>query len=72
VARSRSAPTLFDHTPAHRIQVSTDTQNHAEQRALEKAGCQREGIIHGAIRRGGRWHDQILYSLLRPGSNAPR
>ncbi|GLW13099.1 alanine acetyltransferase [Microtetraspora sp. NBRC 13810] len=56
---------LFEHTQAHRIQASTDIDNQAEQRALEKAGFRREGVLREAQWRGGRWHDQVLYSLLR-------
>ena len=57
---------LFDHTRAHRIQAFTDAGNRAEQRALEKAGFRREGIIREAQWRAGAWHDQVLYSVLRP------
>ena len=37
----------------------------AEQRALEKAGFTREGILRGTTFRQGRWHDQVIYSVLR-------
>lgn len=56
---------LFDHTRAHRLQAWTDTANLAEQRALEKTGFRREGVLRGAQWRTGAWHDQVLYSLLR-------
>ncbi|HEU5157288.1 MAG TPA: GNAT family protein [Streptosporangiaceae bacterium] len=56
---------LFDHTRAQRIQAFTDSANLAEQRALEKAGFEREGVLRQAQWRAGRWHDQILYSTLR-------
>ena len=39
--------------------------NVAEQRALEKAGFTREGILRGTVFRPGRWHDQVIYSVLR-------
>lgn len=57
---------LFDHTRAQRIQAFTDTANLAEQRALKKAGFEREGVLRQAQWRAGTWHDQILYSTLRP------
>jgi RimJ/RimL family protein N-acetyltransferase len=57
---------LFDHTRAQRIQAFTDSANLAEQRALEKVGFEREGVIRQAQWRAGRWHDQVLYSVLRP------
>ena len=37
----------------------------AEQRALEKAGFTREGVVRGSTFRQGRWHDQVLSSVLR-------
>ncbi|MET9255105.1 GNAT family protein [Streptomyces sp. NPDC003717] len=56
---------LFDHTRAERVQAWTDHANLAEQRALEKAGFTREGVLRSAQWRGGRWHDQVLFSVLR-------
>jgi RimJ/RimL family protein N-acetyltransferase len=56
---------LLATTPANRIEASTDVTNAAEQRALEKAGFTREGILRGAQFRDGGWHDLVLYSLLR-------
>jgi len=57
---------LFDHTRVHRIQAFTDAGNRAEQRALEKAGFRREGVVREAQWRGGAWHDQVLFAVLRP------
>jgi RimJ/RimL family protein N-acetyltransferase len=56
---------LFDNTIAQRIEASTHQENIAEQKALEKAGFQREGVIRSAEFRGGRWRDLLLYSRLR-------
>jgi RimJ/RimL family protein N-acetyltransferase len=56
---------LFAHTQVHRIQASTEITNIAEQRALEKAGFTREGVLRGAAFRGGQWRDGVLYSVLR-------
>ncbi|MEU0600914.1 GNAT family protein [Streptomyces sp. NPDC006393] len=56
---------LFAHTRAERVQAFTDHANLAEQRALEKAGFTREGTLRSAQWRAGRWHDQVLYSVLR-------
>jgi RimJ/RimL family protein N-acetyltransferase len=38
---------LFATTLANRLQAITDTENLAEQRALERIGCQREGVLRG-------------------------
>jgi RimJ/RimL family protein N-acetyltransferase len=56
---------LFEQTLAHRIEASTDVKNVAEQRALERAGFTREGILRGAQYRLGDWHDMVVYSRLR-------
>jgi aminoglycoside 6'-N-acetyltransferase len=56
---------LFDTYPVMRVEASTDIANIPEQKALEKAGFTREGIMRGAQWRGGQWHDLVLYSKLR-------
>jgi RimJ/RimL family protein N-acetyltransferase len=56
---------LFAHTQVNRIEATTEFTNLAEQRALEKAGFTREGVLRGTTFRQGRWHDQIIYSVLR-------
>ncbi len=64
-AQRQLARYLFAHTQANRIQATTEVTNFAEQRALEKAGFTREGVLRGAGFQGGRWHDGLLYSVLR-------
>jgi RimJ/RimL family protein N-acetyltransferase len=56
---------LFAHTPVHRIEAATDAGNVAEQRALEKAGFTREGLLRGIGWRDGAWRDGVWYSVLR-------
>lgn len=56
---------LFATTSAHRVEASTDVENLAEQRALEKAGFTREGVNRSAQWRAGAWHDLVLYARLR-------
>jgi aminoglycoside 6'-N-acetyltransferase len=56
---------LFEHTLVHRVEASTDITNLAEQRALERAGFTREGVLRGAQFRLGEWHDMVSYSRLR-------
>jgi RimJ/RimL family protein N-acetyltransferase len=48
-----------------RIEAMTDVDNLAEQRALEKAGFVREGVLRGAQYRSGGWHDLVVYSCVR-------
>ena len=56
---------LFASTPSNRVEADTDVENVAEQRALARAGFTRDGVVRGAQYRAGRWHDLVLYSLLR-------
>ncbi|WIM97369.1 GNAT family protein [Actinoplanes oblitus] len=61
---------LFQHWPIQRIQAGTHPENVAEQKALVKAGFQREGTIRAAEFRAGEWRDGVLFSRLR-GDPAP-
>lgn len=56
---------LFAHTQRQRIQAATHADNVAEQRSLEKAGFQLEGMLRAADFRAGSWRDGRLYSRLR-------
>ncbi len=61
---------LFETTDLHRVEASTDVANLAEQRSLEKAGFQREGIQRGAQFRRGAYHDLVTYARLREDPQA--
>jgi RimJ/RimL family protein N-acetyltransferase len=63
---------LFANSPINRIEASTDVDNLAEQRSLEKAGFRREGVARGAQFRGGAYHDLVYYARLRDDSTEPR
>lgn len=54
--------------PIGRVEASTDSENIAEQRALERAGFTREGVSRSASWRGGRWHDMVVYSRVHGDS----
>lgn len=56
---------LFAKTGANRVEADTDVTNVAEQRALERAGFRREGVLRGAQYRQGHWHDLVLYATVR-------
>jgi RimJ/RimL family protein N-acetyltransferase len=64
-AQRQVAAYLFETTSVNRVEASTDVENLAEQRSLEKAGYQREGIQRGAQYRASGYHDLIVYSRLR-------
>jgi RimJ/RimL family protein N-acetyltransferase len=56
---------LFAHTMAERVEAGTESGNLGEQRALERAGFTREGVLRRACFRGGEWRDMVIYSKLR-------
>ena len=56
---------LFETTGANRVEASTDVDNLAEARSLDKAGFIREGVNRGAQFRAGRYHDLVLFARLR-------
>jgi RimJ/RimL family protein N-acetyltransferase len=62
---------LFATTPVHRIQASTEVDNIPEQRALQRIGFQREGVLRGYGFRDGRWRDGVWYGVLRDDPRAP-
>jgi RimJ/RimL family protein N-acetyltransferase len=64
-AQRAIAEYLFSHTPAMRVEASTEAGNLAEQRALEKAGYSREGVLRKAVFRGGGYRDMVMFSILR-------
>jgi len=49
----------------HRVQSDTAIDNIAEQRALSRVGMTVEGRVRDAEYRDGRYHDHLLYSILR-------
>jgi RimJ/RimL family protein N-acetyltransferase len=59
---------LLASTKVNRIEASTDVENVAEQRALEKAGFMREGVLRRAQYRRGAWHDLVVYGCVRDTS----
>jgi RimJ/RimL family protein N-acetyltransferase len=56
---------LFETTGFDRVEASTDVENTAEQRSLEKAGFVREGLLRGAQAREDGRHDLVNYARLR-------
>ena len=65
VAQRLLAEHLLATTDVDRIEASTDVTNIAEQRALERAGFTREGILRQAQERPDGRHDLVSYSFLR-------
>jgi len=64
-AQAQLADLFFRHTTTNRVEAHTDVDNVPEQRALEAAGFEREGLIRGAQWRDGAYRDGFLYAVLR-------
>lgn len=56
---------LLATTDTERVEASTDVENLPEQRALERAGFVREGVLRSAQQRADGQHDLIAYSFTR-------
>ena len=55
-----------------RIQAPTETRNIASQKALEKAGFSKEGIMRKTLYIRGEHRDMYLYSILREEWKEPK
>lgn len=64
-AQRQLADYLFANSYYQRVEAGTEAGNIGEQRALEKAGFTREGVLRSACRRDGEWRDMVVYSKLR-------
>ncbi|NDZ12833.1 GNAT family N-acetyltransferase [Variovorax sp. WS11] len=54
----------FDTLGCHVVGWRTDNFNHASQRAIERLGARKDGVIRGhALRRDGTVRDTVMYSL---------
>ena len=59
------AELLLESFAIERVEASTDVDNVAEQRSLDKAGFTREGVVRRAQYRAGAHHDLVGYSFVR-------
>jgi RimJ/RimL family protein N-acetyltransferase len=64
-AQALLARYLFETSTVERVEAPVDVTDIPEQRALERAGFMREGVLRRAQWRAGEWHDVCLYSKLR-------
>jgi N-acetyltransferase len=55
----------FDTLGCKVVGFRTDNYNHASQRAIERLGARRDGVIrHHALRRDGTVRDTVMYSIV--------
>jgi RimJ/RimL family protein N-acetyltransferase len=56
---------LLDRTTANRIEALTNGGNLGEQKALERLGFRKEGIMRGRSFQHGKYVDVLVYGILR-------
>lgn len=63
----------FDDLGAERVEWHTDIRNERSQRAIERLGAVREGVLRRHRQRvDGSWRDSVLYSMTAPEWPAAR
>jgi [ribosomal protein S5]-alanine N-acetyltransferase len=55
---------VFDTAGVHRLEARASTANGRGNGALRKLGAMQEGVLRRSFFRNGRYHDQVLWSLL--------
>jgi ribosomal-protein-serine acetyltransferase len=55
----------FTQTDLIRLEILCAAGNSRSQRAAEKAGAMREGIVHDRLLLGGQVHDAVMYALVK-------
>ena len=56
----------FDALSCECVQIRTDSLNKNSQRAIERLGAKRDGVLRGhQVMADGRLRDTVVYSILR-------
>jgi RimJ/RimL family protein N-acetyltransferase len=63
---------VFDTIEVHRLEARAAVENGRGNGALRKIGAVREAILRQSFLRGGRYLDQVLYSILQDDWRASR
>jgi RimJ/RimL family protein N-acetyltransferase len=63
------AQTAFTDLPINRLEILTALENIPSQKAAEKSGATREGILRKRLVIGGRTHDAVMFSFIREDFN---
>lgn len=64
------AQTAFADLPLNRIEILAAAENTASQKAAEKSGATREGVLRKRLVIGGRIHDAVMFSFTREDFNS--
>ena len=59
------AKAAFEDLPINRIEILIAIENVPSQKAAEKSGATREGILRKRLVIGGRVHDAVMFSFIR-------
>ncbi len=63
------AKTAFEDLDINRIEILAAIENIPSQKAAEKAGAMREGILRKRLIIGGRIHDGVIFSFVKEDFN---
>jgi len=64
-AKAMIAALAFEHLGVERLTAWANTRNGRSQRALERIGFRREGVLRAWHRHGDRVHDVVIFGLVR-------
>lgn len=56
----------FEELDLHRVQATTDPENVASIKIMERVNMRLEGHLHDRYLLGGVWHDRLLYAITQP------
>ena len=71
-AKAMISALAFERLGFDRLTAWANTRNGRSQRALERIGFRREGVLTAWHRHGDRVHDVVIFGLLRAGVGARR
>jgi ribosomal-protein-alanine N-acetyltransferase len=66
-AKAMISALAFEHLGVERLTAWANTRNGRSQRALERIGFRREGVLSAWHRHGDRVHDVVIFGLVRAG-----
>lgn len=61
----RLADWAFGETGLERVEILASTENARSQRVAQRAGATREGVLRSRLWCHGRFHDAVVYSIVR-------
>ena len=71
-ATKEVAEWAFANTELVRLEIVAAVGNSASQSVAVRAGASREGVLHSRLFIGGKYHDAVMHSLIRPSSGSVR